>query len=335
MAMLAAAALTSPAQAQTGSLQDFPESDVLISLNARRLLTEALPRILPEAEAAKMRASFNDLKGKTGIDVTGIDNAIIALRFKRGANGQPVPEMFLNLRGSFNASALVSAARMALQGKFRDEKVGTKTLTVLNMSQVVGPGGKNPLPFNIAEIALYALDANTIVGGSLNYVKEAIGEGGKRISPELAALGSRDSTAVVAIAGAFQAGALGNLLPAEVRGNQEVMNVLGGIDQIYISVGMDAADFPLFAMIHTVTPEQANTISGLLGFAIPALSAGLKDPAAKGIVDAMKITTQGNEVQLRTSVPQSVLASLVQSMMKTQTGPPPPEVKKADSAKKP
>ncbi len=341
---LAAVALTATAQAQSSQLANLPESDALAVVNARRVINEVLPRILPEAEYAKVKTHLDKAK-QFGVDLSSLDSAVVGLRFKGLMQGQG-PEILFSVRGSFNADAMLSLARMGLQGKFTEQKVGSKTITILNLTQLMGPGAKSPLPGGLTELALASLDANTLVGGALAYVKDALNADGeaKRINPELVALATRDTSALLNFAAVFQPGAIANFLPAEMKGNTEVVNMISGIDQVLLTVGMDAANFPLALMIRAANAEQANTLSGLAQMGIGMAAGSITDPTIKNIVNGLKITTEAREVHMQAAIPQSVVASLVSNAMrpaaakqeakpgdKTQTKP----ATKPDATKKP
>src|SRR5215216_886882 len=79
-ALLAAAAHLAPArlapaqvcaqtsggpQAATGSLPVLPECDAILYVNARRIIGEVLPRILPAPEYAKVKAELEEIKRKS------------------------------------------------------------------------------------------------------------------------------------------------------------------------------------------------------------------------------------------------------------------------------
>ena len=92
-----------------------------------------------------------------------------------------------------------------------------------------------------------ALDAGTIGIGSLSYLKAGIdaqsGQGG--IKPELTALVSRDPNSLFSVAGIIPPGLLNSFLPKELGGNEEMNKLISGIDQLYLSVGMEGTDLTL------------------------------------------------------------------------------------------
>jgi hypothetical protein len=334
MSSIAVMALSAAATAQTNSLTNFPESDALAHVNVKRIVNEALPRLLPEAEYAKLKQELDKIK-QFGFDIAQFETAALGLRLKGLATGGGL-EMLLVVRGSFNADALVSLGRMALQGKYREEKHGSKTVTILKGADLAGPGGKNPLPMGVAELAVTVLDSGTLALGTTAYAKDAIDAqaGTKRINPEIVSLVTRDTSLLVSAAGVFPKGALLGFMPAEVKSNEEISRILAGIDQILINVGMDAKVFPLTGLIRTANEEDARTVSGLLEFAVRAGAASIKDASLKSLVDSLKITTAGPEVQLRATLAQETVASLLHNLFKANVDVATPKPKTEQTEEK-
>jgi len=226
--------------------------------------------------------------------------------------------------------------RIALKGKYQEEKYGSKTLTTLNMGEMFkSSDGKdnNPLPVKVSEVTVTALDAGTIAVGSLSYLKAGIdaqsGQGG--IKPELTALATRDPNSLFSIAAIIPPGLLSGLLPKEMSGNDEMNKLISGIDQVYLSVGMESTDLTLLLTIRTGSEEQARTLTGLAQMGLQSLGGSTKDKNLKGLMDALQITVQGNEAQLRARIPQTVAAELVNSKPQPAASTP----AKATTKKKP
>src|ERR1044072_4108022 len=288
------------AQTSSSAFSNLPESDAIAYLNVRRILSDVLPQVLPEKQLTEMKAGIDKLKQSTGIDLYNIENAVLTMRLGKSASGSPAPEFLLVVRGSFNADGLLSLMRIALKGKYQEEKYGTKTVTTLNMGEMFkSSDGKdnNPLPVKVSEVSVAALDGGTIAVGSLNYLKVGIdaqsGQGG--IKPELTALATRDPNSLFSIAGIIPQGLLNGLLPKEMSGNDEMNKLLSGIDQVYLSVGMEGTDLTLLLTIRTGSEEHARTLTGLAQMGLQSLGGGTKDKNLKGLMDALQITTRSEE----------------------------------------
>lgn len=339
--IVAAAVLSVSILAQTPSsgLTNLPEADAVVYLNVRRILSETLPSVLPEKPLAEMKATIDELKKTIGIDLYGVENAVLAIRMGKMGPGPMTPDFILFIRGSFNADSLMSLARIALQGKFQEEKYGSKSIATLKVSELTkSSNGKvnNPLPFPVSEISVTALDGGTIAAGNLSYVKAAIdarsGQGG--IKPELTALVMREPDPLFSAAGLVPPGLLSGMLPKEMKGNAELDKLVSGIDQLYLSLGTNATDFTVLLAIRTADADQANTLKGLAEMGAHALSGEAKDKSFQSLFGALKITTEGREVQLRTAISKDTVAGLVGSMMTEKKAETPEAAKPAPEAKK-
>jgi hypothetical protein len=352
--VIAVAASSASALAQTssppakGALPSLPESDALVCLNLRRILNEALPRVLPEKQLAEMRSGLDKVKQMSGIDINGLDNAVLALRVSKASSGLPTPDLLFVVRGAFNADALLSLMRMGLQGKYQEEKYGTKTLTTLKISDLMksGDGKSGPAIPGVSEISVAALDAGTLAAGNPDYLKAAIDSesGQKQIKPELAALATRDPGALLSVAAIIPPGFLSGLLPKEAQGNEEINKLISGIDQVYLSLGMDAKDFTLILAIRTASADHARTLKGLAEMGAQGLGGSVQDKALQDTLKALSVTTENTEVQLRTGVSQEAVAAFIRNFMQPpakQAAPQQPPAKQAEktppktTAKKP
>ncbi|MDQ2936566.1 MAG: hypothetical protein M3R67_03570, partial [Acidobacteriota bacterium] len=187
------------------SLSTLPEVDTLIYINPQRILNEVVPKLLPPKDVEGMRKSFEEVKKSAGIDPTKIDYIVIATRFKKPTadlNFQP-PEFMVVASGDFNAESLIALARMASQGKLRDEKYGTKTLGLMTIDPLVKEAEKNPFLKAFTEMGILTLNANTIAAGTPSYLRAAIdaSEGRERISTETLNSLVRDPNVLVSFAG--------------------------------------------------------------------------------------------------------------------------------------
>src|ERR1051325_5251285 len=96
-------AATAPAQ----SVANLPESDAVVTINARRIVGEMLPRLLSAEQMAGVQAALAKAKKVANFDAANIESAIIGLRLNR-SKPLSAPTMLLVMRGSFNADALVA-----------------------------------------------------------------------------------------------------------------------------------------------------------------------------------------------------------------------------------
>lgn len=328
---IVACATTTQAQ---NVITNLPESDAVATVNVRRIVNETLPRLLTAEQMSGVQSALTKAKKVAGFDVSNIETAVVGLRLNRSAP-LAMPSMLLVMRGSFNADALVSLVKIGLAGKTHDEKYGAKTLTLLKLNDVMPTSGSTATS-RVVEIAIVALDGGTIAAGVPAYVKAAVDAdtGKNRIKPELVQLVGREPNSLIAIAGLVPQGLFASVLPKETQNNEEIARLAGSIEQIYIGLNMDAQAFPLSLMLKANTAENAHAIAGLLQ-GIAQFGTNVTDKNVKPIVDALKITSQDTEVQVRTVLPQDIVASFVRGLFSSPAKPAEPKTEPKPETKKP
>ena len=152
--------------------------------------------------------------------------------------------------------------------------------------------------------------------GATSYVKAALdADGGKgRIKPELVQLLGREPESLVRVAALVPPGMLGGLLPKGGDGGEEIARLVGSIEQLYLGLNMDAQGFPLTLVLKSSTAENAHAIAGLLQ-TVAQMGANTTDKNVKPIIEALKVTSQETEVQVRTTLPQDMMASFVRGIL--------------------
>ncbi len=314
------------------SLSSLPEVDTLIYINPQRILNEVVPKLMPAKDVESMRKSFEDVKKNAGVDPTKIDYIVIATRFKKPTadlNFQP-PEFMIVASGDFSAESLMVLARMASQGKLRDEKYGTKTLGLMTIDQIVKEAEKNPFLKAFTEVGLVTLNANTIAAGTPSYLRAAVdaGDGKERISADTLNSLVRDPKPLISFLGtpwhsfAKSFGMLGT------DANPRVASCDSKIGDIYVALTMDATNFMLRGVMNADNPDTAKIISrlysGFLGYA----TSSIPDASAQSLLKGIAINSEGNEVLLRADFPQQMVIDLIQKQLKPKqvevTAPTPP-----------
>ena len=327
---------SAPAAQIISSLANLPEADILVYINPQRILNEVVPKFMPAKDLAEMRKGFAEVKKNAGVDPSKIDYIVIAARFKKPTadlNFQP-PEFLAISSGDFSADSLLTLARMATQGKLRDEKYGTKTLGLMTIDPLVKMAEKNPLLKSFTEVGIVSLNANTIAVGTPGYLRAAIdaGDGKDRISTEALNSLVRDSSALVSVAGrpwhSF-AKSFGMLGTETVARDPRCESNIG---DFYGALTMDATNFMLRGASNADNPDTAKIISklytGLLAYAVQSVP----DPTAQSLLKNIAITAEGDEVRMSADVPQQKVLELIQQQMTkpaaTSTAPDKVPVKK-------
>jgi hypothetical protein len=172
----------------------------------------------------------------------------------------------------------------------------------------------------LTDVAVSVVDNHTIVLGQLARVREAIDaiDGRGRVGAELVQLATRTPTALIGFGANVPSAALRDLGVLGVD-SDEISKNIASIRQVYGSIGMTASGFDMQAIARTENPQAAkslnDTIAAAKEFAAPLVSQFLRNDAkakmVRNTLDSLKVTTAGNELQIRLEVAQSDLSTLV------------------------
>lgn len=314
------ATASSATQAVVNSLSSLPEADTLIYINPQRILNEVVPKLLPAKDVEDMRKGFEEVRKNAGIDPTKVDYIVLAVRFKKPTDElsfQP-PEFLVVTGGDFSAESLMTLARMASQGKLRDEKYGDKTIGLMTIDPVAKEAEKNPFLKAFSEVGLVSLNANTIATGTPGYLRAAIdAAGGKdRINPATLNSLVRDPNALISMAGtpwrsfAKSFGMLGT------ENNARVPRCESNLGDFYAALTMDATNFMIRGVTNADNPDTAKILANLYSGLLHYATSSIPDPSAQSLLKGLAITAEGDEVFLNADFPQQMVIDLIQQKMK-------------------
>ena len=306
--------------APTGSTlaATLPASDTVALVKVRRLLDEAVPVMLSNdpARLAEVNARIENFKTRTGIDPRAFDELALGLGYEYPSPQLTKVSTVALARGTFNSTALVAAGKKAAAGKYREEKYQGKTIYVFTLEEQLRVFGV--LDLKIRELAVAPLNANVLALGDAKRVRSVIdaSKGPKRANAGLITLASQNPNAIIGFGGNVSPTMLGRLR----IGNDAVAKDLAAVRQIYGSVGMTEKDVEVLAAARTADPGSARslgtTVEGLTAFAalftnrLPAARAAL----AKSALGNLKVTVQGNDLQLRTAVAQADVGPVIRGL---------------------
>jgi hypothetical protein len=201
---------------------------------------------------------------------------------------------------------------VATNGKYREEQYLGKTIYIFTLDQQLRVMGL--LNFKITELAVTSLDANSLALGDLGRVRNTIAsvKETRPANAELIALATQDPKAIVGFGGKVSPQLLENLR----IGNEAIAKDLSTVRQAYGSLGMTAKDLELLVAARTLDAGSArslgDTVEGLKQFGALFTNrlSGIRGVLARSALENLTITTQGNEIKIRTAVAQSDIAPL-------------------------
>ena len=166
----------------------------------------------------------------------------------------------------------------------------------------------------INDLAVCALDPHSLAIGTITSVRAAIDAGKTgRAGADLAALANRDPKAVIG----FGANVPKELMTSLNVGNDTIAKDVNSIRQVYGSIASTESDVSVMLVARTDSAAAANnlndTVTGLkqLGGLFLGRMAPAQKALAQSALDNLKITTRGSELELRTQVAATNLASVI------------------------
>lgn len=302
------------------ALTSLPEADALIYVSPQRILNDAVPKAMPAAEVAKMRAAFADIKQSVGVDPSTIEYLVIAVRFHKPAGDLSfvAPDIMAVAGGDFSADSLLTLAQLSLQDKLRTEKHGAKTIALMKVDPIAAEAEKNPVFKPYAELGAVALSPNSIALGNIRYLKSAIeaAEGGPRISAETIQSLMRDPNVLMAATGAPLASfarSIG-LFGTETTSREGRCDTSFG--NFYAAVTMSGANYNLRGAMNADNPDTAKIIASLLSGVMNQGISAVPDKQAQTILQSIKLAARDNEVAIDAEIPGQMIVDLFRQQTK-------------------
>lgn len=320
-----------PEPVQTADLVSMlPASDGVVTLDVDRFLNLGLPRILASKPEwlAEMNSKLDELQTRSAVDLRRFQSVAIGVTAKKISASEYDYEPVIIARGKYSAGAIVALAKVASNGEYREEKVGSRTLYVFSIKDLAEKHGekqkakdpndkKNGIIDKIVakmsgEMAITALNSETLAFGTVERVRQTLA-GKTRVSSEIIALLAKDPNAIARM-GIKVPGGLSKFVPID---NDEIGRNIDAIRQLSgsMNVEVDSAVFKLAA--RTARGEQAqglfDTLDGLVyvGKTLLGNSSRADQQLYARLLENSKLSVTGTEVGLELIVPQSDLDMLV------------------------
>jgi hypothetical protein len=292
----------------------LPSSDAISVFDSKRFFNEALPKLLANNPALlqQVNSKIDDTKARIGIDIREFDSLAIGATTRRVSEKNYDIDAVLVGRGQMGSSALIGAAKLASNGKYREERVGERVMYIFDLQQAAA--AKTPGTFldKLTEVAVAALDPKVIAFGEVGRVRQTL-EAKTRVSVDLVTMLERNLSAVGAFAIKAPSG-LKEFLPLE---NDELGKNIDSIQYVYGNATVGADTATLHVTARTLQDAQAkslyDTLEGLqmLGKAFLGAAKGADKQVYARMIENTKFAVRGNEVTFDVAVPQTDIDILV------------------------
>ncbi|MCA1590503.1 MAG: hypothetical protein LC730_04215 [Acidobacteria bacterium] len=312
---------TTSRKAQVNALvSQLPASDAVMTLDAKRAFNDVLPRVLAgnQPMLTKILGKVDGVRSKTGIDLRQFENVAIGVSMIKTGSKSFELDLVAIARGQVNASAVMTAAKIGASGRYREERIGTRSVYVFTIDENKNKTAKpsNKFSARIAdEMGATVLDANTIAVGTLPQLRKTL-DGRTKLGADLAGLLGRRETAVANFAVKMPDGA-GAFLPIH---NDEFGKNVNAIRYLFGSFDVAGDGAALNVTAKTLQAAQAQSLlemlQGLQALGKVALGSrtGADKQALARMVENAKFTAAGSEVTLDLRVPQSDIDVLVRKI---------------------
>ncbi len=299
----------------------LPASDGVAVFETRRFLTDGLPRILSSNQPAlaEITARLDEMTSRTGIDLRRFDQVAVGIAVKQISETECDLEPVVVAGGEVSANALLTVAKLAAKGSYREEKVAGRTLYVfsptaaaqraagvtISNSKVAAMADK-ALRAVMKEIAVAAFDGNTLVMGPEHRVRETL-EARTKVSTEVVSLLPKRDTAVLSFA-MLTTPALVRMLPFDTS---VIGNTADSVRYMAGSFDVNGTGAALQVMARTQTAAQAAEVKDLIdvGTSLGKFALGnaaREDKKVYGRMLAnMTTTVRGSDITIDLAVPQA------------------------------
>jgi hypothetical protein len=293
----------------------LPASDALLAVDLEKLFKEVVPRALANdsAKLAQFNADVEQFKARTGLDARAFERLVVGARFVRLESGAlKVDNVTAVARGRVDAATLGASIRAASKGAVSEQQYGGKTVYVTTVNDTIKIFGLAKV--RLKELAVVALDAETIALGEPEDVRAVVdAQAGKRPHADMSMLPyPKGPTDFIGFGGNVPAGTLEGV----ETGLPGLDRAISSIQGFYGSVGSTTAGIQMMTTLRAGSAADAkqlfDSLDALRQIA-PSLVAmmGEKGKFAQNAINSLKLTTKGNEVQLRLEVPQADITSLL------------------------
>jgi hypothetical protein len=304
----------------------LPASDAVAVVDLQRMLNVTLPEIFSGKSdmLAEINSHIDEIRTKSGIDLRQFEQLAVGVKFVKTANDTDYAPVVL-ARGKINAPALLATGRAAANGKYREEQVNGRKIYIFTMNSAAKktgtPKSSDGLDRMFArldkDMAITALDDNTLAFGVIERVREVAG-GKSSVDSGLLASLARNPTAVVNFA-LSTPGGMSQFLKLD---NDELSKHLAAIRQISGSVDVAGGNATTAIIAKSASVEQAKDLQDtLVGFQslLKSVLGGSKSPDNKiyaRMLESLKISRETTDVAIDLQVANADITSLINKKTK-------------------
>jgi len=291
----------------------LPASDGVMIVDGKRFFGDALPKLLANNQPtlARITGEMDRFQSKTGIDVRQFDSIAAGATFKQLADKKYDVDPVVIARGRMSAASLLSTATRSGNVKYKEERFGERTIYIFDTADIAStPNTTNRFADGIA---VTVIDSTTLAFGTLARVRQTL-EGKTKVGIDITGLLQQQNPAAVTSFAAKLPPGMKSFLPLE---NDELGKNIDSIKYLYGNVDVVGDLANIHATARTLQNAEAKTLhetlSGLqiFGKALLIGAKGADKQVYSRLLENVKFSLKGNEVNMDLQVPQSDIDILV------------------------
>lgn len=322
----------------------LPESEAVVTVDIKRLFGEAMPIMLSSKPTmvADISSKIEQMRASTGVDIRKFDLVVAGVNAKRietkvedKVSSTFIPEAVMIARGEVDSAAVINAAKTASDNKYKEESLGGKIIYVFSAKDIAEKIKEKVakdttankventeklnkiLGMDISDMAISAVDANTIAFGNVERVRAAV-EGKTKMSSQVTSLLNRKQFSIINFAAKSPAG-ISDLLPIE---NDDLGKSIESIR--YAFGNMDVVENNAVFGV-TAKTQQSTHAQGLfdtldvfqaLGKMLLGSSKRPDQQLYARLLEQAKLSRSGTEVSLDIQVPKADMDILMGILIK-------------------
>lgn len=307
----------------------LPASDAVVTIDSKRFFNTALPTLLAKNQRmlADIMVKMNQFENQTGIDLRRFDSVVAGL----AAVGTPDKNFSVDpvviARGEIPAGGLVGVAKLASDGKYREERVGDRVVYVFSTTDAAAKAGKATGTGSLGstiegiiegiskEMAVTQLDGTTVAFGSLARVRQTI-EGQTSVGADIVGLLSQKASSVVTFAVRSPSG-MSAVLPLD---DDELGKNIDAIRYMSGTMDVTTAGASVYVMARTVEPQQAQSLSEtleglkILGKVFLGRSKREDQRRYARLIESIKVAQAGTDVSLDVTIPKADIDAMASEL---------------------
>jgi len=309
----------------------LPNSEAVINIEMSRLMKEAIPQMLATKPQylQELNSKIDEIKNNLGIDLRQFDQLAVGIGYKTVSAKETDFEPIILARGQFNSAAYLGLAKVAAKGKYREEKIGEKTVYIFSPTEILAqnkPANQDSFIAKMIdrvmksfsqEVAVSSYDDNTLVMGPLKRVRQAF-ESKTRVSNAVLDLAAKNPDSLLSFGADMPAGA-SQFIPID---NDEIGKNIESIKQMFGALDFNNSQAKLAISAKTAKADEAQSLEETLAglqMVGKALLGGVKGDDKKlytRLIENAVIARKSNEVSLNLVMPKTDIDALMAILLK-------------------